>query len=167
MERDALTKVFDSSLLKELLEMEVARAMRYRRALGIIALEPVVAPPCFDVNRPGLKRLAKHCLEHTRAFDYRIRWKNSIVIILPEGTADGLAVVCRKIQGAFDAEPMKHPVTGRPTEGGLNISSLYTTQMAKLFETLVPNESRANAILAYFERELKRAHQARWPDFHR
>ncbi|MCA9791407.1 MAG: diguanylate cyclase [Candidatus Eremiobacteraeota bacterium] len=122
MGTDRLTSMLDDEYLEDPLDIELARAERYGRQIGFILLEPDFGDLTSTMVYQALKYLAAVCREHTRKVDIKVRWGNSILIVLPETAAEGLEVAVRKLTDAFARQTFDHPTNGQKVAGHLAVA---------------------------------------------
>lgn len=109
--RDDLTGLFNRRSFFENLEKEVQRARRYRRAFSVLMLDLDHFKNYNDTHGhlkgdDVLKELARLLLTNTRRADVVARYGGEeFVIILPEISKQGAAVVAEKIRAAVEQSP--------------------------------------------------------------
>lgn len=102
-EIDNLTKLYSDSYLKTGLKEEVLRSERYERPLGLLLLQPDIPDAKHnDHIYRTLKRLGSICREHTRNIDQKVRWKNQVLVVLPETDLEGIRITGFKIREIFE-----------------------------------------------------------------
>ena len=118
--RDDLTGLFNRRHFFDSLEKEVQRARRYRRVFSLLMVDLDDFKGYNDTyghlqGDEALKAVARLLLASTRRADIVARFGGEeFVVLLPEITAEGAAVVAEKIRAAVEA----YPFAGRPTPPG-------------------------------------------------
>ncbi|MCD4785722.1 MAG: GGDEF domain-containing protein [Candidatus Eremiobacteraeota bacterium] len=102
-EIDKLTRLLKDSFLEEGLEREIKRAERYRRPLTFLLIDPGVPEDRFhQVGYLALKKIANIARGTTRYLDIKVRYRNRILILLPETDYEGGLRVALKIKNQMD-----------------------------------------------------------------
>jgi len=102
-ETDKLTRLLKDSFLDEGLEREIKRAERYKRPLTFLLIDPGVPEENFhQVGYLALKKIANIVRDTTRYLDIKVRYRNRILILLPETNYEGGLRVALKIKEQMD-----------------------------------------------------------------
>lgn len=102
-EIDRLTRLLKDSFLDEGLEREIKRAERYKRPLTFLLIDPGVPEDKFhQVGYLALKKIANIARDSTRYLDIKVRYRNRILILLPETNYEGGLRVALKIKEQMD-----------------------------------------------------------------
>jgi diguanylate cyclase (GGDEF)-like protein len=118
--RDDLTGLFNRRHFFDQLEKEIQRARRYRRVFALLFLDLDDFKGYNDTHGhlqgdEALREVARLLLASTRRADIVARFGGEeFVVLLPEITAPGAAVVAEKIRGAVEASPF----AGRSSQPG-------------------------------------------------
>lgn len=119
-EIDKLTHLLNETFLEEGLTREIKRAERYKRPLTFMLIDPGIPDDKFHmVGYLALKKIASIVRDFTRYLDIKIRFKNRILILLPETDYEGGLVAARKIQEELDQISFREfpEITPQPNVG--------------------------------------------------
>lgn len=154
---ERLTKLCDESYLDEPLEIELARAERYGRELGFILLQPYFQGLAPGLSYDALKKLAVVVLARTRKVDVRVRWKNAVLLILPETPREGLEVVVGKIEEQFAELEFESLSSELPTRGALRSAVLTYTEFDAETSRFPGNVEKRKLLLDFLTQRLQDA----------